>query len=243
MTDKITPLTVGFPIYDGVTLTDFTGPTDVFTFTNGWFTPIWLAAEKRPIQTSSGTFIYPNFSFDEQHPSIDILFVPGGHANGVINNAMFDNGFQNFIKTTAATAQWVGSVCVGAFILAAAGVINNCIVTTYWSQLNNLRELESYCNIKIPDGYPRGVIDEQQKRFTGGGVSSSIDLALMLIEKIKGKWMAEATQLFVQYAPNPPVHSGDPTQAPSQVLKDVLISQASTTKLYYDAVQRLMNTH
>ncbi|MBI1779945.1 MAG: DJ-1/PfpI family protein [Sphingobacteriales bacterium] len=208
MTDNKPPLVVGFPLYDGVTLMDFTGATDVFNSAYGNFTVIWLAEEKRPIKTSAATFVYPNYSFTDAYPHIDILYVPGGHADGVINNAMFNEAYQNFIKTAAVNAQWTGSVCVGAFILAAAGLLNNCTVTTYWSQLNNLRLLEGYCNISIPEGYPRGIIDEQQKRFTGGGISSSVDLALMLVEKINGKWMAEASELYIQYAPNPPVQTG-----------------------------------
>ena len=242
MADKITPITVGFPLYDGVTLMDFVGPTDVFASTVGFFKPIWLAEEKRPIQTSEGTLVYPNYSFQETYPHIDILFVPGGHADSLINYAMFNKSFQDFIKKAAAGADWAGSVCVGAFILAAAGLLNDCTVTTYWSQLGNLKLLREHCNIKIPDGYPRGIIDEEQKRFTGGGISSSVDLALMLVEKIKGKWMAEASQLYIQYAPDPPVHSGDPTQAPPAVLKQVMISQAGFTQQYYDAVQRLLTT-
>lgn len=242
MTDNTTPIVVGFPLYDGVTLMDFVGPSDVFNVAYGYFTPIWLAQEKRPIKTSAGTFVYPNYSFTEAYPHIDILYVPGGHPDGVINNAMFNQAYQAFIKTVAAGAQWTGSVCVGAFILAAAGLLNNCTVTTYWSQLNNLRLLESFCNIKIPEGYPRGIIDEEHKRFTGGGISSSVDLALMLVEKIKGKWMAEASELYIQYAPDPPVHTGDPALAPPSLVKQVLISQAGATRLYYDAVQRLLTT-
>ncbi len=241
MQDAVKPLVVGFALYDGVTTMDFVGATDVFNVAYGNFSTIWLAEEIRPIKTSAGTFVYPNYAFTDAHPPIDILYVPGGHADGVINNAMFNNNFQTFIKNTAVGAQWVGSVCVGAFILAAAGLINNCTVTTYWSQLNNLRLLQQYCNIQIPEGYPRGVIDEQQKRFTGGGVSSSVDLALMLVQKINGSWMAEASQLYVQYAPNPPVNTGDPSTAPPALLKQVLISQAGATKLYNDAVLRLIN--
>jgi cyclohexyl-isocyanide hydratase len=242
MTENSTPLVVGFPLYDGVTLMDFVGATDVFNVACGSFTPIWLAEEKRPVKTSAGTFVYPNYSFTEAHPPIDILYVPGGNAVGVINNAMFNTAFQTFLKTTAAGTQWTGSVCVGAFILAAAGLLNNCTVTTYWSQLNNLRLLDEYCKIKIPEGYPRGIIDEKQKRFTGGGICSSVDLALMLVEKIRGKRMAETSQLYVQYAPDPPVHTGDPAKVPPALLKQVLISQAGITSLYYDAVQRLLKT-
>jgi cyclohexyl-isocyanide hydratase len=241
MTTDTNPLIVAFPLYDGVTLLDFTGATDVFNSTNGMFQPIWLAEEMRPIQTSAGTLVYPNYTFSQPHPPIDILFVPGGHANGVINNAMFNNVFQTFLKSASANAQWTGSVCVGAFILAAAGLLNNCTATTYWSQLDNFRLLQQYCNINVPNGYPRGIVDEQQKRFTGGGVSSSIDLALLLVQKIKGEWTAEASQLYIQYAPDPPVHAGDPAHAPPALLKQVLMMQADATRLYFDAVQQLLN--
>ena len=110
---------------------------------------------------------------------------------------MFNAAFQAFIKKIALEAEWTGSVCVGAFILAAAGLWNNCTVTTYWSQLSNLGLLREHCNIKISEGYPLGIIDEKLKRITGGGVSSSLDLALMLVKKIKGKWTAEASQLYI----------------------------------------------
>ncbi len=239
--NEIDPLTVGFPLYDGVTLMDFVGPSDVFAVTSGFVKPIWLAAAKRPILTSEGTLVYPNYTFDEQHPHIDILFVPGGHADGVINNAMFNNPYQTFIKQASAQADWTGSVCVGAFILAAAGLLNNCTVTTYWSQLDNLRLLDKYYNIQVPMGYPRGIIDEKQKRFTGGGISSSVDLALMLLEKIKSKSLAETAQLYIQYAPEPPLHSGNPIQAPPLILKEVLQMQAPATQLYYEAVLRLLH--
>jgi cyclohexyl-isocyanide hydratase len=241
METAIKPMVVGFPLYDGVTMMDFVGASDVFNVAYGNFTPIWLAEKKQPVKTSAGTFVYPNYSFADAHPVIDILYVPGGHADGVINNAMFNETYQSFIKNAAAGAQWVGSVCVGAFIVAAAGLLHNCTATTYWSQLNNLSLLTNDYNIKIPEGYPRGVIDEKQKRFTGGGISSSVDLALMLVEIINGKWMAEASQLSIQYAPNPTVNTGDPAQAPPSLLKDVLISQAGATKQYYNAVQRLLS--
>lgn len=240
MTDKIKPITVGFPLYDGVTLMDFVGPTDVFSFTSGVFTPIWLAEEKRPVETSEGALVYPHYSFKDKYPLINILFVPGGRAPAIINNAMFNNNFQDFIKKTAALAEWTGSVCVGAFILAAAGLLKNCTVTTYWSQISNLALLNKKFNNKIPRGYPRGVIDAKQKRFTGGGVSSSVDMALMLVEKIKGNHLAQLAQLSIQYAPDPPVHAGDPAQAPRSVVKTVLKEQAAFTKLYYDAVQRVL---
>jgi transcriptional regulator GlxA family with amidase domain len=77
MTGKTKNLIVGFPLYDGVNMMDFAGASEVFADTLGLFTPIWLAAEKREIRTSSGNSVYPNFSFTDNYPPIDILFIPG----------------------------------------------------------------------------------------------------------------------------------------------------------------------
>lgn len=235
-----TKIVVGFPLYDGVTLMDFVGATDIFNSAKGMFTPLWLADKKRPITTSEGMTVVPQYGFKDNFPAIDVLFVPGGRAQQLIDNAMFSSTYQDFIKKTAATAKWTGSVCVGAYILAAAGLLNNCIVTTYWSQLNILALLKNKLNIKIPVGYPRAVIDTRNKRFSGGGVSSSVDLALALVEKLTVKRTAEFTQLFNQYAPNPPVHAGDPSQAAPRLVEAVLFAQEPYTKLYKAAVERLL---
>ena len=239
---KTKTMVVGFPLYDGVTLMDFCGATDVFAFprsAEAAFIPIWLAAEKKPVITSEGTYVYPNYSFTEKHPQIDLLFVPGGTVAGV-TGIMFNETYQSFIKKTATTATWVGSVCVGAFILAAAGLLKKCSATTYWSQVPNLALLKKKFNLKIPRGNPRGIVDKKRKIFTGGGISSSIDLALMLLEAIKGKAYAQSSQLYMQYAPRPPVHAGDPEQAPKKLVKKILQEQAGYTAAYYAAVQKIL---
>jgi cyclohexyl-isocyanide hydratase len=240
MTSDSHSLVVGFPLYDGVNALDFIGATEVFADTGGSFTPIWLAAEKRNIRTAAGNYVYPNYCFIDKHPAIDILFIPGGRGVDMINNAMFDQTYQDFIKLKATEATWHGSVCVGSFIMAAAGLLNNCRATTHWSQLENLKLLAEKYNLVIPPGYPRGLIDSEHKIFTGGGVSSSIDLALMLIEHIKQKSAAESAQLFIQYAPDPGIHSGDPSQASKATLESVTSQIAPLTKDFFDAVQRLL---
>jgi cyclohexyl-isocyanide hydratase len=236
---KIKTRYVGFPLYDDVTLVDFVGATEVFSFTNSLFTPVWFAAEKKPIKTSEGGLVFPHYTFKEKHPHIDILFVPGGGGGGV-SNAMFNKDIQDFIKKTAATAEWVGSVCTGAFVLAASGVLQNCEATTYWSQIPNLKLLKDKYKLKFPKGYPRGVIDSKAKRFTGGGISSSIDLTLELVEKLCGKKQAQSAQLSIQYAPKPPVNAGDPEQAPKWLVKQMLKDSKDYSKIYYDAVQKLL---
>ena len=245
MKNKIKTMVVGFPLYDGVTLMDFCGASEVFTFPREAvpaFIPILLAAEKQPVKTSEGLYIYPNYSFNEPYPPIDILFVPGGNIAGV-TTAMFDETFISFIKKNAATASWTGSVCVGAFILAAAGILKDCSATTYWSQVANLALLKKKLNLKIPKNNPRGVLDKKRKIFTGGGISASIDLALMLLENIKGKAYAQSSQLNIQYAPKPPVHAGDPEQASKKLVQKTLKEQDPITAAYYALVQKILQQY
>lgn len=212
-TKKNQDIIVGFPLYDDATLLDFAGATQVFAFSAG-FKPIWLAKDMNPVMTSEGMTVNPQYTFSK-HPQIDVLFVPGGGGDGVAA-AMQDKTYQRFIKKVAKTAEWSGSVCVGAFMLAAAGLLDNCTATTYWSVLNILDE---FPNIKVnTKKYPRYIIQRKARRFTGGGVSSSIDLALELVKTIKNKTAAETADLDIQYAPDPPVHTGDPSQADNPAL-------------------------
>ncbi|GAB4198855.1 MAG: hypothetical protein Tsb002_34030 [Wenzhouxiangellaceae bacterium] len=212
--------TVGFPLYQGATLLDFAGATQVFGFAEG-FEAVWLAAALEPVLTTENVSVMPTATFDD-HPDLDLVFVPGGSADGVIW-AMNDPGYQAFIKRNAATAEWVGSVCVGAFILAAAGVLDGVKATTYWSQLHNLALFPA---IDVDTrNYPRYLPEPVDAHFSGGGVSSSIDLALAIVQQLAGVEIAHKTQLGIQYAPNPPLQAGDPGQAPAAITAAVRASQ------------------
>lgn len=232
--DKV--LIVGIPLYNGCTLMDFAGATQVFSAPFG-FKAIWLAAESS-ITTTEGVSVLPNYNFD-LHPPIDILFIPGGGSDGV--TAMMENEiYLNFIRKVAAKSLWKGSVCTGAFILAAAGLLKNCKATTYWSQIPTLALLAKKMNLDIAKGYPRFLVDEKNKTLTGGGISSSLDLALDLVLRIKGKEAAQKTQLFIQYEPGPPVNSGDPSVAPPKITKALRDAGADFTKAMTAAVDKLL---
>lgn len=217
------PIIVGFPLYNGVTLVDFVGATQMFAFASGLYKPIWIAENCNPITTSEEQQVLPAFSFDNC-PPIDILFVPGGEANGIIS-VMNNKSYLNSLNKIAQNATWVGSVCVGSFILASAGLLHNCEATTYWSQIPNLGLLSKKYNLSIAEGYPRYVFNEETKIFTSGGVSSSLDLALAIIERISGIEVAQQCQLSVQYAPKPPLSSGDPSVANQKTINSVLDGQ------------------
>ncbi|MBL7727439.1 MAG: DJ-1/PfpI family protein, partial [Dinghuibacter sp.] len=134
--DATTNKNIVFVLYNDVTLVDFVGATEVFNNVPG-FQLHWLAPDNNPITTSEKMRVLPTGTFADVPEDVEILFVPGGGSEGV-NGAMFSPIYREFLATTATRARWTGSVCTGAFILAAAGCLNNCMVTTYWSQLGNL---------------------------------------------------------------------------------------------------------
>jgi cyclohexyl-isocyanide hydratase len=234
-----TPKNVVFVLYNAVTLMDFVGATEVFNNAPN-FVIHWLAPTMNAITTSENMQVLPTGTFEDIPDTIEILFIPGGNYKGVASS-MFDVHYRNFIAEASTTAVWTGSVCTGAFILAAAGGLTNCIATTYWSQLGNLALLNQKLGITVAPGYPRFLVDEETKRFSGGGISSSVDLALQLVQVIADKETAEKAQLFIQYAPKPPNRSGDPSQAPIAITKELTTIEAEYTLHIKQAVLQFIN--
>jgi transcriptional regulator GlxA family with amidase domain len=133
--------------------------------------------------------------------ALDVLWVPGGDP-GALATIMSDpkRTYLDFLVRIAADARYVCSVCEGALLLAAAGLLDGYKATTHWAFVPCLKQFKK---VKVAKGHPRFVLDGN--RLTGGGISSGLDEALMLIELLSSVKVAKQVQQVTQYFPKPPV--------------------------------------
>lgn len=198
-------ITIGIPLYDGVDVLDFSGPYELF----GWAEArVELLAEKAgPVHCRGGMTVLVPLSFAEAG-SYDALWVPGGEPEA-LERLMSDRKrkYLNFIVENAPPAsRYLASVCEGALLLAAAGLLDGYCATTHWAFIPCFSE--RFPDVKIAPGLPRFVLDRD--RLTGGGISSGLDEALMLIQLLCGTVTAQTVQQMTQYYPDPPVSSPVP---------------------------------
>jgi cyclohexyl-isocyanide hydratase len=197
-------ITIGMPVYNEVDLLDVTGPYEIFS----WMrepdkAEVWLIAEEAgEIATRDGFTFKATKRFDEV-AALDVLWVPGGNP-GALRRLMTDPArtYLDFLVRQAETARYVCSVCEGALLLAAAGLLDGYEATTHWQFIACLKR---FPKIKVAPGTPRFIVD--RNRVTGGGISSGLDESLKLVELLSNRQAAEAVQRITQYFPDPPVHS------------------------------------
>ncbi|WP_430430959.1 DJ-1/PfpI family protein [Oceanicaulis sp.] len=197
-------LTVGFLLFDDLTQLDFTGPLQVLNRLPDVEIAL-IAKSEGPVRTDCGPFILPNHTL-ETAPALDLLCIPGGYG---VDAVMQDAAMLDFVRRQAAQARYVTSVCTGAFILGAAGLLKGVRATTHWRYHDHLK---AFGAIPVKD---RVVHDGRV--ITGGGVTAGIDFALSLVREIAGEDHAGAIQLSLEYDPAPPMNAGTPDQASAQV--------------------------
>jgi len=185
---------------------DFTGPFEVLSrVPDSSFHVIWK--EKTPIVDVKGLVLTPQMTLEEA-PPLDVLVIPGGYGQEAL---MEDEIVLSFIREQAANAAFVYSVCTGALICGAAGLLKGTRSTTHWASFHLL----PYFGAEPVDA--RVVVDG--KHISAAGVTAGIDGALTVAALLRGKFAAQQIQLALEYAPEPPWNSGTPRTAPPQVLE------------------------
>lgn len=138
----------------------------------------------------------------------DVVLIGGGPGQ---KEQMADGKLHEWLRAVDRTSAWTASVCTGAFILAAAGLLDGRRATTHWSGLDHLAEYG------VTPSTERVVIDGHYA--TAAGVSAGIDMALTLAGSIAGDDVAQTVQLIIEYAPEPPYSAGSLDSAPAAVVQ------------------------
>jgi cyclohexyl-isocyanide hydratase len=202
----VQPLTISFLLFPNVTQLDLTGPAQVLSRMPGARIEL-VGRTLDPVPTDAGFPLVPSATF-ESAVQPDILCVPGGFG---VTDAMEDGATLNWVRRAAASAAWVTSVCTGALVLGAAGLLRGYRATTHWASHDYLALFGA---VPVRE---RVVFD--RNRVTGGGVTAGIDFGLALVAAIAGEDHARFVQLSLEYDPAPPLDSGAPEKASAAVLE------------------------
>jgi cyclohexyl-isocyanide hydratase len=217
---------VGFVIFPGMTQLDFTGPFEVLGRLG---TPPSISVPSRfphtrthvvaktmlPVASDRGLGIMPTCTF-QSCPSLDLICLPGGP--GIVE-ALADAETIDFVRRQGDRAKYVTSVCTGAFLLGAAGLLEGRRATTHWAYVDLLP--------LVGARHEKGRVVRDGNVFTAGGVTAGIDFAFRIVAELAGPEAAQAIQLGIEYDPSPPFDSGHPDKA-SEAAKALMAHRNET---------------
>jgi transcriptional regulator GlxA family with amidase domain len=197
---------IAYVLYPDFTALDLVGPYEVISR--------WPDAEVRfvarslePVRCDAGLTVLPTDT-PENLPDPDLIVVPGsGNPLPVLD----DDVLIDWLRSAAPRCQWTASVCTGAGLYAAAGLLDGKKTTTHWGFRDNLRAM----GVEVVGDR----VVWQGNHISGAGVSAGIDMALALTERVHGRELAESLQLAIEYDPQPPFDSGSPNKADASTLR------------------------
>ena len=217
---------LGILIFPNIQQLDLTGPYEVFASAKG-AEVVLVWKDRNPVMSSTGLPLTATASFDDC-PPLDVICIPGG---GGVNALLEDRAVIDFVRDRAEKARYVTSVCSGAIVLGAAGLLKSKRATTHWYARDFLAAFGA-----IP--VDKRIV-EDGALITAGGVTSGIDFGLLVLARLLGQEEAETVQLQLEYAPAPPFRSGTPGEASLQVLARARDRLGATRAARAAIVQRL----
>jgi len=219
-------LQIGSLLFAGIDQIDLTGPYEVLSAIPN--ASVHIAAKSMAVvKDFHGLPLCPTTTFDEM-PAIDILHIPGGPGQ---QDVMEDDEILRFIRRCAAQATHVLSVCTGALLLGAAGLLKQRRATTHWAAMEVLPYLGA---IPVDE---RVVVDDNW--VFAAGATSGIDGAIQLAAMVRGDDVARKIQLYMQYHPEPPFDSGIPDRAPAHIVQQAGESVAQLTASRLETAKRI----
>ncbi|OKH94665.1 DJ-1/PfpI family protein [Streptomyces uncialis] len=200
-------LDVAVLLYDGFTALDAVGPYETLCRVPGVRVTM-VARRAGPVRTDTGELSVTAERSLREMPRADVLLVPGGGERGT-TTTMADAGTLDWIRRVHRRSTWTTSVCTGALILGAAGLLRGLPATTHWASGPYLGEFGAT--------YTPGRFVEAGKIITAAGVSAGVDMALHLAARLSDEKVAQATQLALEYDPDPPYDTGSPEKADAEL--------------------------
>lgn len=198
---------IAIVLYPGFTALDALGPYEVLKMLPDAEIR-FVAREVGPVPTDRGILVVgATHTFDET-PRPDLILVPGSEARTVA--AAADGRLTEWLRRAHDGTRFTTSVCSGAVVLAAAGLLKGRPATTHWAAMDALGRLGA-----TPVPTERTV--RSGKVWTAAGVSAGIDLAFHLVQEVAGRETAERIQLMIEYDPRPPQDAGHMDKAPPAV--------------------------
>ncbi len=200
------PDSIAMLCYPRMTILDLIGPQYMFASLMG--ASVHLVAKTRdPITSDTGVTIVPTATFDECPRDLTVLFAPGG-TDGTLA-AMRDDATRDFVADRGSRARYVTSVCTGALVLGAAGLLDGYRATTHWAALETLPDFGA---TPVAERVVR-----DRNRITGAGVTAGLDFGLTMVAEMRDEAYAQGVQLIAEYDPAPPFNAGSTRTAPPEV--------------------------
>ena len=196
-------------LFDDLDPQDAVGPYEVLRWVPG-AEVVFPATARGPLRTERGglALVADRTLAEVSRPSV--VVVPGGLGE---RRARRDPAILAWLRRVHETTAWTASVCTGALLLGAAGILRGKRAVTHWTAMDELAELGATA---VAERY---VFDG--KVATAAGVSAGIDMALALAARIAGPDVAQAIQLGIEYDPQPPFDGGSPAKAPAPIVEMV----------------------
>jgi cyclohexyl-isocyanide hydratase len=199
---------IGMLLFPRLTQLDLTGPYELFhRIPDAKVHLVWK--DLQPVRTEAGFGILPDTRIDEC-PQLDVVFVPGGFGQVALAN---DEEVLGFLRKQAKQAKYVTSVCTGALVLGAAGLLEGYQATTHWAYVDLLAGFGAR--------HVKGRVVRDRNRITAGGVTAGIDFGLTMVSELAGEQVAKAIQLGLEYDPAPPFDSGHPDVADPALVEEI----------------------
>ena len=192
-------------LFDEIAALDAVGPYEVLARLPG-AEAVFVALKPGSIRAKGGLVLQAERSLAEVTKP-DVLVVPGGTG---VRALLGEEELRSWLREVHASSKWTTSVCTGALLLGAAGILRGLRATTHW------RSHELLSSYGAEPVHERVV--EDGKVMTSAGVSAGIDLALALASRLAGERVARAIQLSIEYDPEPPLDCGNPEKAGPEIV-------------------------